>query len=98
MKVHFLVQAEKELEQAADWYSQQAIGLDVEFLGEFDAAVNLVKAFPNLFQEILPNVRRALLNRFPYGVFYRVERGQILILAVAHLKKKPLYWTARVQQ
>lgn len=97
MKVQLVVQAEQELEEAALWYGQQAIGLDFEFLREFDAAVNLVKAFPYLFQEILPEIRRSLLNRFPYGVFYQVEEERILILAVAHLKRSPLYWISRVQ-
>jgi len=40
-------------------------------------------------------VRRALVRRFPYGVFYVVEGQALLVLAVAHVRRQPAYWLAR---
>jgi hypothetical protein len=42
-------------------------------------------------------IRRCLARRFPYGVLYFMEQGDILILAVMHLHRSPDYWKARIQ-
>lgn len=44
------------------------------------------------------DVRRCLVNRFPFGVIYSVEQGEIFILAVMHLRRHPDYWKDRLQE
>ena len=46
--------------------------------------------------EVFQNVRKALVRRFPYGVFYQVEVGQVLVLAVFHAKRNPNIWHGRI--
>jgi hypothetical protein len=48
MKIRLLKIAQQELDEAVEWYNQQAVGLGLEFLDEFDDSVKLVASFPEI--------------------------------------------------
>ncbi|MDO9390843.1 MAG: type II toxin-antitoxin system RelE/ParE family toxin [bacterium] len=95
MKVLFLPLAQAELDEAFEWYEQQAVGLGGEFLDEFNQSIRLTVSFPQMFEQTEGGLRRCLIPRFPYGIFYGIEDDKIVIVAVAHLRKKPGYWIGR---
>jgi plasmid stabilization system protein ParE len=95
MRIRFLDPASEELDQAVDWFESQVSGLGVEFLDEIDRAIRRIAAWPFSCEEILPNIRRCLISRFPYGVIYRIDEKTVVILAIAHLHRKPRYWIKR---
>ena len=95
MKVSFLPLAQLELDEAFAWYEAQAIGLGYDFLDEFDQSVRLIISFPEISERIKGDVRRCLINRFPYGIIYGIDGDTVVIFAVSHLKRKPAYWTSR---
>ncbi|TPQ28229.1 type II toxin-antitoxin system RelE/ParE family toxin [Methylomonas koyamae] len=96
MNVEFLAAAETELDQAYQWYEQQQSGLGKQFLSEFDAAIRRITAFPTSYVLIDTDIRRCLIKRFPYGVLYGIDRQSIIVVAVAHLHRKPDYWLPRI--
>lgn len=96
MNISFLPAAQDELDEAFIWYEEQAIGLGYEFLDEIDQSIRLIATFPKLQTRIDKNLRRCLVNRFPFGVFYGISGEDIIVVAVAHLKRKPLYWLKRM--
>lgn len=96
MKPHFLVLAQRELDDAVAWYNGQASGAGQDFLDELDRAVRRTVAFPMSCREIEPGIRRCLLARFPYGLIYGVDREMIVVVAVAHLHREPRYWVGRI--
>jgi hypothetical protein len=61
------------------------------------SAVNRVAEFPGAWQLLGVGVRRCRLNRFPYGLVYSHIGDGIIVLAVAHLNRKPEYWRARLK-
>lgn len=95
MKIAFLPAAQAELDDALSWYEEQAVGLGYEFLDELDQTLRLIATFPEFHPLVDKKVRRCLVNRFPYGVFYGVADDTIILIAIAHLKRKPTYWTHR---
>ena len=95
MKVSLLPLAQKELDEAYAWYEEQVVGLGNSFLDEFDLSVKRIVSFPELYEQIDDNLRRCLMNRFPYGIIYGIDGDIIIITAVAHLKRKPNYWSDR---
>lgn len=95
MKISLLPLAQAELDEAFSWYEEQAVGLGYEFLDEFDQSVRLIASFPEAFEQIEDDVRRCLVNRFPYGVIYGIDCEEIVVIAVAHLKREPNYWIDR---
>lgn len=94
-EIRFLAQARAELDEAFEWYETQAVGLGYEFLNTVDQAIRLIKSYPQMFEQTGDDLRRCLLPRFPYGIIYGLDGGKIVIVAVAHLKKKPKYWIGR---
>lgn len=95
MKISFLPLAQAELDDAFLWYEQQGVGLGYEFLDEFDQSIRLIASFPKLFEQMTEGLRRCLINRFPYGIIYGIDSEKIVVIAVAHLKRKPNYWIGR---
>jgi plasmid stabilization system protein ParE len=96
MKIAFLPAAQAELDDAFSWYEEQAVGLGYEFLGELDQSLRLISTYPLIQPQINMKIRRCLVNRFPYGIFYGVAHKTIIVVAVAHLKRRPEYWTQRI--
>jgi hypothetical protein len=79
------------------WYDEQA-NLGRGFLDELDRGVRLIKSHPLASTEIDPGIRRCLLNRFPYALIYGIEDDTIIVIAVAHLHRKPRYWSGRADE
>jgi plasmid stabilization system protein ParE len=68
----------------------------VDFLNALDQAVGLVKAYPLAGEEIEPEIRRCLFDRFPYALIYGIEAQTVVVIAVAHTRRDPHYWMERV--
>jgi len=85
-------EAEADLREAYRWYEERQAGLGEQFLLECDRSLALVQENPRIFPEIHHQVRRALVKRFPYGVFYIVETDEVIILAVLHQARSPELW------
>ncbi len=90
-------EAEAEVKKAFEWYDEQSEGLGLEFLRAIDACLSGVMRNPFAYQIAkVPNVRRALVRRFPYALFYLVDDDAIVVIAVFNIKRQPIDWSARV--
>lgn len=98
MTIRFLKIAEIELDQAIQWYRAQAPGLDNAFLIEVLSAADSIERFPLAWHPLTEGVRRCRLNRFPYGLIFPIDNGDILVLAAAHLHRRPDYWRDRLKR
>ena len=58
----------------------------------FDASFDAIQEFPEMFARVHGEVRRAVVSRFPYAVFYRVEPKRVVVLAVLHMARDPELW------
>ena len=96
MKItRFLSPAEREMAQAAQYYNSKAPNLGAEFLQEVKKTVKRLEADPEAAQKVRGYVRRRLIRRFPFGILYRIDPEEIVILAVMHLARHPDYWHSR---
>lgn len=95
MTVRFIESAETELDEAIAYYDSKDLGLGSAFLLEVLTATDRISRYPDAWQHLDKDIRRCRLARFPYGLIYAEEAGDILILAVAHLHRKPDYWRDR---
>jgi plasmid stabilization system protein ParE len=95
MNIRFLPVAEQELDDAFCWYEEQAVGLGDVFLNEINKSLQLVATYPKVQTTVHNGIRRCLVNRFPYGIFYGIKNDSAVIVAVAHLKRQPKYWSQR---
>lgn len=95
MNVRYLASAREEAFAAADYYELQAAGLGAEFFRVLDGAIDLILASPGAGAEYELQTRRLVLPRFPYTVFYEIDGDELLIVAVAHQRRRPGYWHRR---
>ena len=95
MRFYFHEDAETEFDKAVEYYEGCRPGLGLEFAQEVYAAIARVVQFPEAWTPMSRNTRRCLVNRFPFGVIYRVKSGYIEVVAVADLRRRPGYWRHR---
>ncbi len=72
-------------------------GLGDRFLAEVRAAVAFVQEYPESSPVIERGIRRKVLVKFPYDLFYAVETTGVVIISVAHESRRPGFWRGRVQ-
>ncbi|MHB8549303.1 MAG: type II toxin-antitoxin system RelE/ParE family toxin [Thermoplasmataceae archaeon] len=93
--VRFRPEAEQDLSDAAVWYEEQQDGLGHQFLDEALAVVSSVAETPRQYPVVHRKTRRALMRRFPFGVYYQVEDRAVVVLAVLHGSRDPRRWKIR---
>lgn len=93
--VRFLRPAELEMLDAAQYYENQAKGLGYDFLDQIDIAVRGIRENPERWPIIRGDIRRRLVQRFPYALLYQKESEGIVIQAVMHVHRRPDYWIGR---
>ena len=91
-RLKFSTRALYEIGAAQEWYELQSPGLGEEFIAAMELQLKRLEQAPLLYAEVIPNVRRALLPRFPYGLFYAVRGNLIHVLAVLHDARNPGRW------
>ena len=96
MKINFLEIAQIELDDAIEYYNYELPGLGDAFLTEVLNALDRIGEFPEAWYPCSRQARRCQTRRFPYGVIYQIRGQEILIVAIAHLHRKPDYWKYRI--
>lgn len=82
----------RDLAGAYGWYEDQRAGPGEEFLDAVDVSFVAIREFPEMFSHVHDEVRRAVVSRFPYAVFYRVEPKRVVVLAVLSMARDPKLW------
>ena len=98
MKVYQVVirrEAELDLRFAYEWYEEQIKGLGSEFLRSVEASIFSIQRSPELCSKIHKNIRRHLVRKFPYGVFYLIDEEKVVVLGVFHVRRDPEQWKGR---
>lgn len=95
MTFSFHHEAEVEFNEAINYYEECELGLGYDFSIEIFTAIQNILSYPTAWPVIKDDVRRCLVNRFPYGVIYSIEQSEIFILAIMHLRRHPDYWKGR---
>ena len=93
--LRFDAAAERELNEAFDFYELESPGLGDVFLTEVEGTLAQIAAFPEAAEAYQSGVRRRLLHTFPYALLYSVREDGVRILAVAHQRRRPFYWEDR---
>lgn len=88
-------EAAADIVEAAGWYERRQAGLGSEFLSEVKNTADRVSEQPLQCVEVYRETRRALVKRFPYGLFYRVLDRQVVVVACFHTSRNPRAWRNR---
>lgn len=89
--------ARQELIEARDWYESKSPGLGQLFLAAVDAVIQRISSNPAQFPAVHKTIRRALLRRFPYALFFVTEPDDsITVIACFHGSRDPAQWQRRM--
>lgn len=88
-------EAQTDIREAARWYEDREIGLGLRFLREIRTSLQHITDNPLMFPIIEEDVRRALLHKFPYSIYFVNEADAIAIIAVLHQHRRPGTWKPR---
>jgi len=89
-------EAAEDLEKAANWYEAQRPNLGAEFVDEARSQFLRVVENPLQFPIVFRDVRRVLMQRFPYAVYFRLTGNNALAIAVMDLRRKESRWQRRI--
>ncbi len=92
MKVRFRTEAAFDVTSAREWYDAQRAGLGDDFVQALEHIIDLVSELPEAFPEIAVGHRRALLGRFPYALYYRIDGRVLDVVACLHTRRAPDGW------
>ena len=96
MRVRLHPEARAELQGACTWYFERSPLSATAFAHAIDNAVVRISEAPTRYAFAEHGTRKFVLQRFPFNVFYRSGETEIIIVAVAHQKRRPGYWSSRL--
>jgi len=88
--------AELDIAGAINWYEEQRMGLGSDFYAQFSRTIERLADSPLIYPVVYREVRRAVLHRFPYLVWYRVQDAVVTVVACTHAKRHPAMARARL--
>lgn len=95
MPVELDPRAEEEARAAFLWYLERSERAANAFEREIDRAIERIGEAPTVFPVVDGELRRYLLDRFPYALIYFIAATTVRVIAVAHQHRRPRYWAAR---
>ena len=94
-RLEFRPEASADVAEAFSWYEAQRPGLGTEFEAELDGTLGLIKAMPAAGRVVYRTLRRALVRRFPFAIYYVLGGDLIEVRAVLHGSRHPRTWRRR---
>lgn len=97
MNYYFHSEALHEYAETAQYYAEISTSLAISFVSQIENGITQILLYPQAWHPIDEDVRRYLIKRFPFGIYYTIEENEsIIIQAVMHLSRKPGYWKDRI--
>jgi toxin ParE1/3/4 len=87
-------EAKAEMNEAFDYYENRKAGLGVDFVAKVQQVFDRISRNPRMHQLVFADIRRAVVTRFPYCVFYRTDDTRVEVIAVFHTSRDPSLWQA----
>ena len=95
MNVRLHPEAEGEFRDAVIWYEHQRGGLGSEFILCIDEAIERIRRNPETYPKVYKSIRRIVVRRFPFALFYEISGAEIRVLAIFHSRRDPSRWQRR---
>lgn len=97
LPIVFDSRAVEDIDAATQWYSEQQTELALEFLNTLDETFERIANYPQAYYEVESGIRRALMKKFPYCIYYIISSDRITILAILHARRAPDTWQQRLE-
>ena len=88
-------EAQAEFDEGFDHYEGQQAGLGVDFVARVQQVFDRISANPLMHAVVFADIRKAVVTRFPYCIYYRAEATRVEVIAVFHSSRDPSIWQGR---
>ncbi len=88
--------AERDFDHATDWYEDVSPGLGAEFFRSVEVALAQIERMPEAHTLVREDVRRMVLHRFPFALYYRVSPSAVKVIACQHVRRDTRHWLRRI--
>jgi plasmid stabilization system protein ParE len=95
LSIFFLPDAEADLLEAQAWYDGRAFGLGSRFFDAVESTLMRMVGAPQQFPTVHGDIHRALVRRFPYALYFRIEQDGVYVLACTHTSRALERWRGR---
>jgi plasmid stabilization system protein ParE len=95
LPIDYLPEACRDFDESFDWYAERSREAAVRFVIAIDAALSAIAAEPQRFAVVDDLHRACPVARYPFRIVYRVTPDRVVVVAVAHAKRRPGYWKDR---
>lgn len=95
MNVELHPAAAREVEDAQVWYEERSVFAAAAFLRELSVTIQRIRRAPQRYPPAEGGTRRILLEHFPFSIYYRTATDHVTVVALAHHKRRPGYWSSR---
>ena len=85
----FRLEARNELDDAYSWYESQQLGLGDDFLEQVEETLARICQKPEAYPAVYRDVRRSIVRRFSYAIYYRIVSSRVIVTAVFHGRRDP---------
>lgn len=89
-------EAKADLLDTFHWYQSQKPGLGFDFKSCIDVALSQILVNPTLYKIVHLSIRRAIIKKFPFGIFYIIDNNKVIVLAALHARRDPVNWKTRI--
>ncbi|NLS92356.1 MAG: type II toxin-antitoxin system RelE/ParE family toxin [Planctomycetaceae bacterium] len=96
MRIDFHPEATSELEESVDWYKEHSRSAEHGFILAVESAILKIKRDPERFPRLDARCQSCNVETYPFQIVFRNDGGRILIIAIAHAKRRPKYWRDRL--
>ncbi|MCE9548267.1 MAG: type II toxin-antitoxin system RelE/ParE family toxin [Planctomycetia bacterium] len=94
-RVEFLAGANEDFDESFDWYAKRSAAAAIGFASAVDEAIEKIVADPNRFPSAKSGCRYCNLHPYPFRLVFRAESERLVVVAIAHAKRRPHYWRGR---
>lgn len=98
MRIRYTLAARDDRAEAYRFYRERGIHVARAFDRDLRSALDLLRERPRIGTTFVADLRRKLLDRFPYSVLYRVQKDGILVVALRHDRREPGHWLDSVDE
>jgi len=91
-KIELSVEAEADFDNSYEYYAEQSPNLADSFYLSINQGFQNITNTPEGFQKIFMDIRRYVVNKFPFVIYYRVQSFSIQVIAIFHTSQSPQIW------
>ena len=95
LPIDYLSGARRDFDESFGWYRQRSARAAIRFADAVDEALKQVAAHPTRFVSSDGVHREYTVKKFPFRIVYRLTKNRVLVVAIAHAKRRPGYWSDR---